>query len=416
VEGSADMKHKQALKVLLVEDSLTDRRLLETMLLESPTSISLLKSSHSLAGAFKLLRQCRFDVVILDLNLTDSYGEETLLKLNKEHHDLPIVVTTGAYEEEVGLETLSVGAQDFLVKGKYNSYILVKALYYAVERKRVELELVRAYQKIKEAQFQLIQAEKMKIVGGLASGVAHEVKNPLSTLLYGVTYLSKTLSEKDPNIESVLANMKEAINRANDILTDLLNFASLASMTKKAENLESVLQRAISLVRHEFLRNRISVITKIEKNIPDVKIDRNRIEQVLINLILNSVHSMPDGGDITLNIASKPRFEDLKDVSKLSKKVFQPGDEIVVLTVEDSGFGIPENKIDQVFEPFFTTRRADGGVGLGLSVSKNIMDIHEGGIFIENKQNGGACATLIFKAESVQGGVGYEQKENLNYR
>jgi len=416
VEGSADMKHKQALKVLLVEDSLSDRRLLETMLLESPNQISILKSADSLAGAFKLIRQYQFDVAILDLNLTDSFGGETLLKLNKEYPDLPVVINTGAYQEEVGLETLSAGAQDFLVKGKYNAYVLVKALYYAVERKRVELELSHAYQKIKEAQFQLIQAEKMKIVGGLASGVAHEVKNPLSTLLYGVTYLSKSLSEKDSKIESVLANMKEAINRANDILTDLLNFASLASMTKKAENLESVLQRAISLVRHEFLRSRISVITKIEKNIPDVKIDRNRIEQVLINLILNSVHSMPDGGDLTLNIISRQHSEDLKDISKLSRKAFQAGEEIVVLTVEDSGFGIPENKIDQVFEPFFTTRRADGGVGLGLSVSKNIMDIHEGGIFIENQPNGGARATLIFKAESVKGGVGNEQKENLNYR
>jgi len=410
------MKHKQTLKVLVVEDSLSDRRLLESMLLESPTPIDFLKSSDSLAGAFKLLEQYQFDVVILDLNLTDSFGETTLLKLNKKHPQLAVVVNTGAFEEEVGLETLSVGAQDFLVKGKYNAYVLIKALYYAAERKRVELELVRAHQKVKETQLQLIQAEKLKVVGGLASGVAHEVKNPLSTLLYGVTYLSKNFSETDPNVESVLANMKEAINRANDIVTDLLNFASLASMTKKRDNLENVLQKAVNLVRHEFLRNRISVITKIEKNIPDVKIDRNRIEQVLINVILNAVHSMPDGGSITLSISNKQFSEDLGNVSKLSRKIFRPGDSIVVLTVEDSGFGIPEDKIDQIFEPFFTTRRADGGVGLGLSVSKNIMDIHEAGIFISNKQNGGVCTTLVFKDEAVLGGAGNGQKENLNCR
>jgi len=410
------MKHEQALKVLLVEDSSTDRRLLESMLLKSPKQISLLKSSDSLAGALRFLSQYRFDVAILDLNLTDSHGADTLVKLNEDCPNLPVVVTTGAYEEELGLETLSIGAQDFLVKGKYNSYVLIKALYYAVERKRIDLELVRANQKIKESQFQLIQAEKMKIVGGLASGVAHEVKNPLSTLLYGVTYLSKSLSEKNSTIESVLANMKEAINRANDIVTDLMSFASLASMTKKADNLESVLKKAVSLVRHEFLRNRISVITKVGNHIPDVKIDSNRIEQVLINLILNSVHSMPDGGELTLIIKHRKHSEDFKDVFNLSKKIFQPGDEIVVLTVEDSGFGIPKNKIDQIFEPFFTTRRANGGVGLGLSVSKNIMDIHEGGIFIENIQNGGARATLVFKAESQKGGVENEKKKNLNYR
>lgn len=399
------MTFKQTLKVLMVEDSLSDRRLLESMLLESPTQISLLKSSDSLAGAFKLIEQYQFDVALLDLNLTDSFGMETLLSLHKKYPHLAVVINTGSYEEDLGFDTLSSGAQDFLVKGKYTAYALNKALHYAVERKRIEMELIAANHKIRETKFQLFQAEKLKVIGGLASGVAHEVKNPLSALLYGVTYLSKSLSEKDSKIESVLANMKDAINRANDIVTDLLNFASLASITKKTDNLESILQKAISLVRHEFLRNRISVITKIEKYVPDVKIDQNRIEQVLINLILNAVHSMPDGGDLTLSISSRQLSKCLDDFPKLRRKIFKIGEEVVILTVEDSGTGIPENKIDQIFEPFFTTRRADGGVGLGLSVSKNIMDIHEGRIFIKNKQNGGVCATLIFKAEPVQGGV-----------
>ena len=157
-------------------------------------------------------------------------------------------------------------------------------------------------------------------------------------------------------------------------------------------------------------------MSKVEKYVPKVKVDRNRIEQVLINLILNAVHSMPDGGDLSLCISSRELSEDMDDMSKLSRKVFHPGDRIVILTVEDNGFGIPKNKIDQIFEPFFTTRRADGGVGLGLSVSKNIMDIHEGGIFIENKKNGGVRATLIFKAETSQGGEVHAQKENLNCR
>ena len=410
------MKHKQALKVLMVEDSLSDRRLLESVLLESSNQVALLKCTDSLAGALDLLAQYRFDVAILDLNLTDSFGEETLVKLNKECPHLPIVVNTGAYEEGIGLESLRFGAQDFLVKGKYDGYILYKALYYAIERKRIESELIRATQKIKETQFQLIQAEKMKVVGSLASGVAHEVKNPLSTLLYGVTYLSKNFSEIDSKVEAVLANMKEAINRANDIVTDLLNFSSLASMTKKKDNLESVLQKALNLVHHEFAHNRVTVTTKIEKYIPDVKMDRNRIEQVLINLILNAVHSMPGGGNLTLSITSKKLSKELEDVSKVSRKLFKPGDTVVILTVEDSGFGIPKSKIDQIFEPFFTTRRADGGIGLGLSVSKNIMDIHEGGIFIENQKEGGVCATLIFKVEIPQGGGLHEQKKDLNYR
>lgn len=410
------MKYKQSLKVLVVEDNLIDRRILESMLLESSDSTSLLKSSDSLAGALQLMSQYTFDIVILDLNLPDSSGEGTLLKLNKQYPSVAVVINTGAYEDEVGLETLSFGAQDFLVKGKYNAYILNKALHYAVERKRVESELVNAYRKIKEAQTQLIQTEKMKVVGGLASGVAHEVKNPLATLLYGVTYLSQSLSEVDPNIDAVIANMKQAINKANDIVTDLLNFASLASLEKKKENLDIVIEKALGLVRHEFSRNHIAVIKKVEKSLPEIMVDKNRIEQVLINLILNAVHAMPDGGDLKIRAYSRMLSEDLEDTPQLRRDEFKPGETIVILTVEDGGCGIPDDKIDQIFDPFFTTRRSDGGVGLGLSVSKNIMDIHEGCIFVENKQDGGVRATLIFKVESVEGGVLNEQEKNLNYR
>ena len=410
------MKYKQSLKVLVVEDNLIDRRILESMLLETSDSTALLKSSDSLAGALQLMSQYTFDIVILDLNLPDSHGEETLLKLNRQNPSVAVVINTGAYEDEVGLETLSFGAQDFLVKGKYNAYILNKALHYAVERKRVESELVNAYRKIKEAQDQLVQSEKMKVVGGLASGVAHEVKNPLATLLYGVTYLAQSFSEIDPNVESVIQNMKQAIDKANDIVTDLLNFASLTSLEKKDEHLDFVIGNALSLVRHEFSRNHISVVKKIEKSLPKVMVDKNRIEQVLINLILNAVHAMPDGGDITVRAYGRTLSEDLEDMPQLRRDEFRPGETIVILAVEDDGCGIPEDKIGQIFDPFFTTRRGDGGVGLGLSVSKNIMDIHDGCIFVENKQNGGVKATLIFKVDPVQGGVLNGQEENLNYR
>ena len=410
------MKYKQSLKVLVVEDNLIDRRILESMLLETSDSTSLLKSSDSLAGALQLMSQYTFDIVILDLNLPDSHGEETLLKLNRQNPSVAVVINTGAYEDEVGLETLSFGAQDFLVKGKYNAYILNKALQYAVERKRVESELVNAYRKVKEAQAQLVQSEKMKVVGGLASGVAHEVKNPLATLLYGVTYLAQSFSEIDPNVESVIQNMKQAIDKANDIVTDLLNFASLTSLEKKDEHLDFVIGNALSLVRHEFSRNHISVVKKIEKSLPKVMVDKNRIEQVLINLILNAVHAMPDGGDITVRAYGRTLSEDLEDMPQLRRDEFRPGETIVILAVEDDGCGIPEDKIGQIFDPFFTTRRGDGGVGLGLSVSKNIMDIHDGCIFVENKQNGGVKATLIFKVDPVQGGVLNGQEENLNYR
>lgn len=410
------MRSKQTLKVLLVEDSQFDCRMMEAMLSEQASSISLIKSSHTLAGAFDFLQKHDFDVVVLDLNLSDSHGEKTLSRLTAQFPSVAVVVNTGAYEDEVGLETLSSGAQDFLVKGKYDAYILNKSLRYAVERKRVESELLEAYRKLKEAQSSLIQAEKMKVVGGLASGVAHEVKNPLATLLYGLTYLSQRFSGKDQQVDGVLENMKQAIHRANDIIMDLLNFSSLTSLSKKDENLEGVVNKALDLVNHEFARNHINLVKDFERSLPSVRVDKNRIEQVLINLILNAVHATPDGGEIVLKTYSRVLANGLEDGPRLYGDIFKPGDKVVILTVEDDGCGIPEDVIDRIFDPFFTTRRGSGGVGLGLSVSKNIMDIHKGCICVENKEDGGARATLVFKAEPAQGGLIDEQAENINYR
>lgn len=410
------MKYRQSLKVLVVEDSQIDRRMLESMLSEFSDASSLLKSSDSLEGAMQLLGRYDFDVVILDLNLPDSHGEETLVKLSGRYPAVAVVVNTGAYEDEVGLAALSSGAQDFLVKGRYDAYVLNKALHYAVERKRVESELVHAYRKIKEAQSHLVQAEKMKVVGGLASGLAHEIKNPLATILYGVTYLSKNFKGADPGIVSVLANMKQAVEKANGIVTDLLNFAGLTNLEKKNENLNDVVEHALGLVRHEFSRNHVSLIKRFEKGLPEVKIDKNRIEQVVINLILNAVNAMPAGGDITLWTSSRTLSEDFEDMLQLHRDGFRPGETVVIFAAEDNGCGIPEDKIDRVFDPFFTTRRGNGGVGLGLSVSKNIMDIHDGCIFVENKRDKGVRATLVFKAVPAQGGVLHAKKENLNCR
>ena len=369
----------KTLNVLVVEDNQVDRRMLESMLKEPFQVSATLKTTDSLNSAIDLIQKNDFDVVILDLNLPDSHGEETLKELYKKFPKLPIVVNTGAYEDELGLQTLSLGAQDFLVKGKYSAYTLNKVLHYALERKRLELELKEAYVKLKETQSQLIQAEKMEVIGGLASGVAHEVKNPLATILYGANCLVNSIKTDDEKMRFVLENIQEAAERANVIITDLLDFSSLTKIQLQEENLNSIIEKSLQLIHHQFEKNNIEVIRELNLTIPEVKIDRNRIEQVLINLFLNAIYAMPKGGKLV--------------VKSYSRK--EGG--IVGIDVEDNGVGIPENKLTKIFDPFFTTRRSEGGVGLGLAVSKNIMDLHEGMITIGNNKDGGVKVTLLLK-------------------
>ena len=394
-------KFTQPLKILVVEDNAIDRRILETMLHESSHPVSLLKSTETLAGAIQLLEQHPFDVVILDLNLPDSEGKDTLTSLSARYPEVTIVINTGAYEDELGINTLSYGAQDFLVKGKYTAYVLHKALHYALERKRLERELTAAYQRLQETQSQLLEMEKMKVIGEIASGIAHEIKNPLATISYGATFLQGQIPSGDPaNIQTALTNIKEAVQKANGIVNELLSFAgkTSASSSKKPENLNEIIEKSLSLIRHEFHKKRIQVVGRLDQSIPQVNIDRNRIEQVLVNLILNAVHASPQGGILELKTYCQTISEDHCRSYNLDKSKFKAGDTVIMCDVEDSGNGILPEHLQKIFEPFFTTKRDFGGVGLGLSITKSIMENHNGIVVIENiTDHTGVRARLVFQ-------------------
>ncbi|MBI3618389.1 MAG: response regulator, partial [Candidatus Omnitrophica bacterium] len=349
-------KFTQPLKILVVEDNAIDRRILETMLHEFSHPVSLLKSAETLAGAIQLLEQHSFDVVILDLNLPDSEGKDTLTSLSARYPDVTIVINTGAYEDELGINTLSYGAQDFLVKGKYTAYVLHKALHYALERKRLERELTAAYQRLQETQSQLLQMEKMKVIGEIASGIAHEIRNPLATISYDTTFLQGQILSGDPaKIQIALTNIREAVQRANGIVNELLNFAgkTSASSSKKPENLNEIIEKSLSLIRHEFHKKHIQVVGRLDQSIPQVNIDRNRIEQVLVNLMLNAVHASPQGGILELKTYCQTISEDHCRSYNLDKSKFKAGDTVIMCDVEDSGNGILPEHLQKIFEPFF---------------------------------------------------------------
>lgn len=370
------LKFSRPLKILVVEDNQVDLRVLEAMLTEVEHYTELLKTTNTLKGALEFLGEHQFDVVILDLNLPDQQGTKTIKRLNELYPQMAIVINTGAYEEELGIQALTYGAQDFLVKGKYNGYTLIKVLHYAIKRKELETELLAAYEKLKEAQGHLIQAEKMKVVGALASGVAHEVRNPLAAIKYGVKYLIEQIESKDEKVTIVLNNINDAVDRANLIITDLLEYSGLSELRKNRCNINESVGKALALVNHEIEKKEIKIIKKLDNKIPDVFVDHNRIEQVIINLLLNAIFAVEQFGELKI-------------------ETFQEAENVCAV-IKDNGHGIKESDLDKIFDPFFTTRRAKGGVGLGLSVCRNIMDIHSADIVIKNHPEGGAVAKLIF--------------------
>lgn len=407
------VKFMKPLRVLVIEDNLVDQRILESMLTESPHTTTFLKIAGTFSDAINLLSQHEFEIVVLDLNLPDSRGTETLQKLNNLFPKVAIVVNTGAYEDELGLQTLSLGAQDFLLKGKYNAYVLNKVLHYCLERKRLELELKTVIDELKETQNQLILFEKMKVVGGLASGVAHEVKNPLATILYGVTYLSENIKVDHVNYHKVLSSIKEAANRANQIVTDLLDFSSLSKINQVATDINQLIDKGLDILHYELEQKKIRVSKDRPAQIQPLLIDANRIEQVIVNLILNAVQAMDPGGHLEISARTFSLPGDLKGIVYLNSEYFKTGDQVAEIIFSDSGHGILDSDLNKIFDPFYTTRRAQGGVGLGLAVCKNIMDIHKGAIHIKNRPTGGISVSLFFRIPESEA---YVQKKNIDHR
>jgi PAS domain S-box-containing protein len=270
------------------------------------------------------------------------------------------------------------------------------------ELARGEAALRRANEELKAAQMQLIQAEKMESVGTLAAGVAHEVKNPLATLMMGLTYLSKRLPPGDKTVSQVIADMQEAIERADSITRGLLDYSAHSQLALVPEDINHLLDETLRLVRHEVSKNRIRLVREYGRDLPPVAADKNRLQQVFLNLIINAAHAMPDGGTLTVRtgirqISETSHFEGSRKAASL-----WVGDRVVVAEVDDTGPGIPEANLVRIFDPFFTTKPAGEGTGLGLSVSKKIIELHGGRLDIMNKPEGGVRAAVMLKMQRTE--------------
>jgi len=264
--------------------------------------------------------------------------------------------------------------------------------------KRTLEELRAANQELKETQLQLIQAARLESVGALAAGVAHEVKNPLQTILMGLDYLVPNCPAENENLAMVLSDMREAVTRANTIILGLLQLSAQTDFEMKREDLNGSVRRALNLVKAQVIACKVSVVRKLDAHLPPVKMDRGKIEQVFINLLINALQAMSPGGVLTVTTRAGQFGENLK-VNETAFRQFSRGEQVVLAEVQDTGTGIAAVNLPKVFDPFFTTKPVGEGTGLGLSVVKKIVDFHGGGVDIQNAPLGGVVVTLVLRAE-----------------
>ncbi len=227
----------------------------------------------------------------------------------------------------------------------------------------------------KKLEAQLIHSAKMSGVGQLAAGVAHEFNNILSGII-GYTSLALTRGDID-SIKKDLRIIERASDRAVEIVNKLLSFSRQKGEKFKVSQIENVIDDALGLVEHTFETEGIRILRSYE-NVPPIRLNLGELQQVFLNLAINSKHAMPGGGAIAIS----------------TKLV----DDFIRIDFSDTGVGIPPENLSRIFEPFFTTKTGDGpkaGTGLGLSVIYAIIERHGGRIEVSSEPNKGTTFTIF---------------------
>jgi len=257
-------------------------------------------------------------------------------------------------------------------------------------------DLTVSHATLKATQLELIQAAKMESIGTLTAGVAHEVKNPLQTMLLGLDYLERHVPPENERVTKALHGMRDAVSRANSIVSELLQFSAAGELEMKEDDFNAVVERSLSLMNYELTTAQITVARHLDAGLRPVRLARGKMEQVFLNLFMNAVQAMSAGGTLTVRTRGA-RFSDALTADQRAGYPFKAGEEIIIAEVQDTGLGIPEANLSRIFDPFFTTKPAGIGTGLGLSVIRKIIELHDGSIDIRNTPSGGVNVTLMLK-------------------
>ncbi len=238
--------------------------------------------------------------------------------------------------------------------------------------KLVEEELRRINSKLSETQKKLVHNEKLAALGRFSSGIAHEIRNPLAN----ISALSQLLSKLDLDERSKKHLKYILINTdiANKIIKDLLNFASPEDLVFENEDINEIINNILESAAPRCLENKIKIIKDISSDKLELYIDKIRMENAIMNFISNSIEAMPEGGKLSVSVK----------MEKISEKV--------IIKISDTGEGIPQENIDKIFEPFYTSKK--DGTGLGLALSFQTVKSHSGELDIESKLNEGTTIKI----------------------
>jgi len=298
----------------------------------------------------------------------DLVGRPYLALLSKRHRGKRLKSTLDinakqVYEVEIVTRTGEPRAVMVSVSPLYGAEGVILGL----------MGIARDMTETKKLEEQIRNSEKLASIGRLAAGVAHEINNPLGGILNCLYNLRKGALSPGRQEEYRLS-MEEGVRRVQKIVRQLLDFSQQHVPEFALTDINQVVNQVLALTTHLFATKRILLETGFGQGLPTIMVDRHMIEQVLMNLVLNAVQAMTDGGTLTIRTSV--------------------AEGVCLIEVRDTGSGIPPAILPRIFDPFFTTNREGEGTGLGLSVSLGIVERHGGRILVDSEVGKGTTFTL----------------------
>jgi signal transduction histidine kinase len=372
VSANSHTPAAEPIRVLLIEDDPAQARLIEHLIRRSQRPFEI-EWVDCLSLALERIAEGELNVVVVDLGLPDSQGIATFLAVQAADPFLPVVVMTGTDCEELAVEAVRRGAQDYIVKGQHSGATISRALQYAVERRRLEE--------------QLRQSQKMEAVGALAGGIAHEFNNLLQAIIGYTRFAMEGLPAQDLRHRDLVKALNAA-DQAAGLTRQLLNFSRHDEPSKRETRIAELIVDVANLVA-PLLGDLWRLEIELPSDSTTLVADASMLQQTLMNLCINARDAMPDGGTLTIESHEMQLSSD--NCATLPGAT--PG-AYVVLSVRDTGCGIPTELRERILEPFFTTKEPGKGTGLGLAMICSIAKQHGGFLQIESTEGVGSTFAI----------------------
>ncbi|MBN1522584.1 MAG: response regulator [Candidatus Aureabacteria bacterium] len=365
----------QSLKVLLVEDSHLHAQVAQKLLNDIQDENFQIEWASSLSQGLEYLKKAYFDVILLDLTLPDSRGLDTFARLCASVPEIPIIVLSGLDDKKIAIDAVKQGAQDYIVKGEMYGELLVRAIHYAIERKKMEGELKRTLEELKRSNEELEQ---------FAYVASHDLQEPLRMVGSYVQLLEKRYKGKlDSNADDFIAFAVDGVSRMQGLISDLLKYSRVGTRGKdfRLVDVQSLLKQAMDNLQVALKECGAEVTYE---NLPEVMADDVQLIQLLQNLIGNAVKFK----------SGKPPRIHVYAEKKRSEWVF---------CVEDNGIGIDLKHGERIFKIFqrLHTREEYQGTGIGLAVCKRIVERHGGRIWVESQKGEGSSFFFTLPSEGT---------------